>query len=488
MDDLKERAVRGGFAKLCAAAVKFGLRIAYIAVLSRILSPEDYGIVGMVTIIIGIISILTNAWLSSGSVQQATIDDRQLSTLFWTYLAFGAALCLVCVVIAPALADFYHEPRLISVTAVLGLSCLFTTAGVQHFAILQRQMRYVAISLIEVVSLLVSIVAGAAVAVAGFGYWALIVTTITLPAFNSVCLWLVTRWVPGRPDRTAAILPTLGFGGLITLNMLVVYIAYNLDKMLIGRVWGAEPLGIYGRAYQIASIPSEDVTAAVTGVAFSALSRLQDDPPRFRTAFLRSYLLVISITMPVALFLAIYADDIVRVLLGPQWGGSAETLRLLSPTVVIFAIINPLGWLMFSAGLVTRSLCISLVIAPLVITAYFIGLPYGPNGVALAFSIAMTLWLLPHLMWSLRGTIVSLTDLVRSASRSVLAAGAAAMIALCVQLYWGGLPSPILNLLLGAAIMGAIYIGLLLFVLGQKELYVDLLRDLRKPPGQVQPV
>ena len=481
MDDLKERTVRGGFAKLIGQAANFFLRLAFIAVLARFLSPEDFGLIGMVTVVTGLSSILTNAWLSAGSVQQDAIDDGQLSTLFWIYLSFGAILCLVCVAAAPLLVAFYHEPRLYWVTAILGLSCLFTTAGVQHFAILQRQLRYVALAAAETVALFASIVVGTGMAIAGFGYWALVAATLVAPACSTVCLWLASGWIPGRPQRIAGIRSTVGFGGTITFNILVVYIAYNLDKVLLGRFWGADALGIYGRAYQLATIPPENINGAIGGVAFSALSRLRDDAVRFKRYFLKGYSLVMSIGFPITAFCALYANDIILIVLGPKWSEAAEIFRLLTPTVLVFGIINPLGWLMFSLGLVGRSARISLVLAPLVIGAYVIGLPHGPTGVATAFSAAMLLWLMPHVMWCVHGTPISVRDLTLAVGRPFLATAFAALFAYAAQVYWADLSYALLRVAAGGSVMLAAYLFALMFVLGQKEAYLDLLRGLRGP-------
>ena len=121
---------------------------------------------------------------------------------------------------------------------------------------------------------------------------------------------------------------------------------------MIGRFWGADAIGIYGRAYQIINIPTDNLNSAVGEVAFSALSRLKDDPVRFRSYFLKGFSLVLGLTLPVTIACALFADDMVFVLLGPKWKDAATIVRLLAPTITIFAIINPLGWLVFSLGLV----------------------------------------------------------------------------------------------------------------------------------------
>ena len=210
------------------------------------------------------------------------------------------------------------------------------------------------------------------------------------------------------------------------------------------------------------------LNSAVGGVAFSALSRLQDDPVRLRSYFLKGYSLVISMTIPITIFCALFADDIILVVLGPKWTEAALIFRLLTPTILIFGIINPVAWLLLSIGLQVRSLKIGLVIAPLVIAAYIIGLPYGPSGVAFAYSAAMSLWLVPHVVWCLHGTMISPWDVLLAAGRPMLAGTVAGALALGAHFYFGQLESPFLRLLLGGSIMLGTYYWMLLVVMGQK--------------------
>ena len=146
------------------------------------------------------------------------------------------------------------------------------------------------------------------------------------------------------------------FGGTITLNGLVVYIASNFEKILLGRFWGVDAIGIYGRAYQLITIPTDNLNSAVGEVAFSALSRLQHDPIRLKSYFLKGYSLVLALTLPITFACALFADDMVFVLLGPKWKDAAPIFRLLAPTVLVFAIANPLSWLVSSLGWVGRNL------------------------------------------------------------------------------------------------------------------------------------
>src|SRR5439155_8460114 len=129
--------------------------------------------------------------------------------------------------------------------------------------------------------------------------------------------------------------------------------------------------------------------------AFSALSRLQNDPHRLKSYFLKGYSLVLALTLPITIACALFADDLVLVVLGPKWTAAAPIFRLLAPTILTFAIVNPLGWLISSLGMAARGLRMALVIAPIMIAGYIVGLPYGPKGVAFAYSTVMLLWVIP---------------------------------------------------------------------------------------------
>jgi PST family polysaccharide transporter len=486
MLDIKRKVVRGGLAKLCGQAANSALRLGFLAVLARVLNPEDFGLVAMVTFVTAILDLFTTAGLSSAAIQRLTITEEQISTLFWINILVGIFLALLCVAIAPVLVAFYHEPRLFWVTVAMGAGFLFSAAGVQHNALLQRQLNYISLTVIEIVSQLSSICVGFGLAFAGFSYWALVAAAVTLPAATTVCMWMVTGWVPGRPRWDREIHSLLRFGGTVVLNGAVVYIAYNFDKLLIGRVWGPQALGYYGTATQLINVPTANLNKAVGGVAFSALSRLQDDLARHRNYFLKGYTLVVSMTLPITVFGAVFAEDVILAVLGPKWTDAIPIFRLLTPTILVFGMIDPTAWLLFASGRQIRSLKIALVIAVLVITAYFIGLPYGPKGVAFAFSATMVIWLVPHVIWVVHGTTISAWALFRVAGRPLLSAAAAGAIAFVAQLYFGE-QSPFMRLVLEGGIMVVSYLGILLFIMGQKDFYFELLKALGTsyslPPG-----
>jgi PST family polysaccharide transporter len=479
MENLKAKIIRGGLARLCAQGVSFILRLASLMILARLLSPRDFGLVGMVTAFTGVLTLFRDFGLSSAAVQRTTVTDEQISTLFWINMLLGAALALITLAIAPAIAAFYHEPALFAVTAVLAAGFLFNAAGIQHSALLQREMRFTALAVINVVSLTVGIAIAIYGAKVGYGYWALVLMTVTPPIISTLGFWLTTGWIPGVPRERAGIRSMMHFGGSLTLIGLLGYIANNADKVMIGRFWGVDAIGIYGRAYQIVSIPTDNLNSAIGEVAFSALSRLQNQPVHFRSYFLKGFSLVLGLTLPVTIACGLFADDIVSVFLGPRWNEAATMVRLLAPTIAIFAIINPLGWFLFSIGLVARGLKVAPVLAAVMITAYAVALPYGPKAVAFAYSAALTVWVIPHIWLCVHGTVISVRDILLAVSRPLASGILAGGLAFGVRLIGGSLVSPLPRLVLESSVLLITFFGVLLFVAGQKSLYLDLLRGLR---------
>jgi len=480
MKDVGKRVIRGGLVKVCAQAASFILRIASLMVLARLLDPKDFGLVGMVAAFTGVLNLFRDFGLSAASVQRMDVTDEQVSTLFWINVLVGVFLGLLLMAMAPVVVAFYHEPHLLWVTITLATAFIFNGAGVQHTALLERQMRFAALATIDVLSLVVSTFIGISMAVVGFGYWALVAATVSSPLFTSLCLWRTTGWVPRRPRLQVGLHSMMRFGGTFTLTNIIVYIAYNLEKVLLGRFWGASAVGVYGRAYQLVNLPTDNLNSAVWGVAFSGLSRVRNDPNRFKSYFLKGYALVLALTLPITIGAALFAHDLIFLLLGPKWKDAVDIFRLLTPTMFVFALINPLSWLIYSLGMVGRGLKLVLVMAPLVIGGYAIGLPYGPKGVAFGYSAVMMLWAVPCLAWSVHGTVISLRDIMLTISRPLLSSVVAVVLAFGVQFFYGQSLSPLPRLLLGVSVLLGAYVGMLFYVMGQKAVYWDLLRGLRK--------
>jgi len=474
MKDLRDKAIRGALARLCTQAGSFLLRIGSLAIMARLLDPQDFGLIGMVTAFTGVLSLFRDFGLSAATIQHVNVTEEQKSTLFWINLLVGFLLTLLATSLASVVATFYREPRLFWVTTVVATGFVFNAAGIQHSALLQREMRFTTLSVIDISSWLISTVVGIAAAKAGYGYWALVVATVTLPLTSTTACWFATAWVPGPPRRRTGIRSLLRFGGTVTLSGVVLYIASNFEKVLLGRFWGADAIGLYGRAYQLSRIPTDSLNGAIGEVAFSALARLQGEPAILKAYFLKGYSLILALTLPATFACGLFADDMITVILGPKWHAAAPLFRLLAPTILVFAIANPLSWLLSATGQVGRGLKMTLVIAPLMIAGDLIGIPYGPTGVAFTYSAVMVLWIVPVILWSVHGTVIAFRDVLLTVSHPLVSAIVGGAFALAVRAAFGH-PS-LLRLLLEGATMSAVYVGMLLWVMGQKRFYVDFMR------------
>jgi PST family polysaccharide transporter len=477
--DLRRRALRGGLTRLTAQAALFVLRVGSIMVLARLLEPADFGLVNMATVVTGFLGLFRDAGLPMVTVQRQTISDAEVSSLFWVNLLIGATLTAFSIAAAPLLAAFYHEPRLLWVAVAIGSGLLFGAVGVQHTAILQRRMRFTALVVVEVVANIAAVIVGVSLALRGFGYWALVGMLIALPIGSTVGAWICSGWRPQLPSRTVQLAPMIRFGGLLTLNGFVMYIAYNTDKLLLGRFAGAESLGLYGRAYQLVSVPTEILYQAVGGVAQSVLSRLQSDAQRMASYFLKGYAVFLAMAIPITAASGLFAGDIIQVLLGPKWSATAPILRALSPTVVAFAVLHPVGWLLYATGQVERSVKIAFAIAALLVVAFVAGLPFGPVGVAVAFSVGLTTMTVPVVMWGLRGSVVAPRRMAEAATPATVAALLAAAITLPLMAWLASPLPPLVRLLCEGSLFAASYVFCLFYPLRQRVFFAGLLQDLR---------
>ena len=473
--ELARKTARGALTSIAGQGANFALRIVSMVAIARLVTPEHFGLVGMVTAFTGLLSLCRDAGLSAATVQRETISEELVSALFWINLAIGVVLALLAAVAAPLLAFFYGDARLFWITIALASGFVFNGAMAQHRALLQRRMRFGILSALDILALVVSIGLGIGMALAGLGYWALVGMAVSQPMINFIGVWMACEWKPGPPRSAFGIGSMLHYGGVITLNSLVMYVAYNADKVLLGRLFGPEVLGLYGRAYQLVSLPTENLHTTLSWVMFPALARVQNDPSRLRSFFLKGYGLFLSIVTPVTVTCGLFAEEIVRVFLGPQWGEAVPVFRLLAPTILAFSLINPMGHLMQACGHAVRSLKVAFLIAPVVVMGYVLGLSHGPEGVAFGFSASMLLLVGPVVYWARQGTLITMTDIVRAVVPPCVSTltGAAAAAAV-------GQALPTADAILRLAILPAIlfltHVLVLAFCFGQKAMYIDLWR------------
>ena len=275
-------------------------------VLARILTPRDFGLIAMVAAVTRFILVFKDLGLSMATVQKAEINHGQISTLFWINIAISSALMLLTMALAPGVAWFYKEPRLAWVTLALASAFIFGGLTVQHQALLRRQMRFVTLATIDISSMAAGVATGVICGLAGLGYWSLVLMQLVTPITMAAGVWIASGWRPGPPVRRSGVREMLAFGGYLTGFSVVNYFARNLDKILLGRFWGSQSVGIYTKAYFLLLLPLSQVTAPITAVVVPALSRLQNEPKRYRNYYLKAIKLIAYITAPLEAAIGIH--------------------------------------------------------------------------------------------------------------------------------------------------------------------------------------
>ena len=462
--ELGARAARGGAVTMVSQGLRFGLMILTTAVLGRLLTPQDYGLVGMVAIVMGFVALFKDLGLAAATIQREELTEREVSTLFWVSLGFSLAVALVTAAGAPLVAWFFAEPRLTAVTATYAAGFVFGGLAVQHEALLRRRMGFAALAGANLAALVVNAATTVALAWKGFGYWALVYGQLAHGLAYAGCLWAVCRWRPGRPGRLSEVRSLLAFGRDLTGFTVVNYFARNLDNLLIGRVWGAVQLGFYAKAYQLLLLPLDQVNEPITAVAVPALSRLNDDPERYRRAYLRLLEKVAMVTMPLMAFMIAASDWIVRVVLGPQWDETALIFMLLGISGLFQPVANTTGWLLISQGRGRHLAQWGLIGGSVSVAAIVAGLPWGPAGVALSYSLARVLVCDPLLYWWVgREGPVRALDFYRTIVPAA-AASVCVLAAVFALRRWAPFESPLSQLVAAALVAGAVALPVLLAI------------------------
>ncbi|GAB4531188.1 MAG: lipopolysaccharide biosynthesis protein [Pleurocapsa sp.] len=425
--ELKQRSIRGGAVTILAQASKFILQMGSTIVLARLLLPEDYGLIGMVTVTIGFAQLFKDLGLANATVQKSEINHQQVSTLFWINFVISCLTAAVVAALAPVVSWFYQEPRLIGITIALASIFIFGGLTVQHQALLRRQMYFTSLAKIEIASTFCGVLTAIIAASYGLGYWALVLMQIVTTAGNALGVWLVCSWRPGKPAKGAGIKSMLAFGGNLTGFNIVNYFSRNLDNILIGRYWGSQQLGLYAKAYQLVLLPIQQINTPITNVALPALSSLQNEPEQYRRYYYRAILLISTLGMPLTAFLFASADKAILLMLGEQWLDVVPIFRYLMPAAFNATIGVGIGWVYQSLNLVNRLFLWGIVSSAINVILFSIGIRWGAIGVAAAYGLSRPLFLIAGFAYCYQGTVLKLSELATILSRPTAASFGAAI-------------------------------------------------------------
>lgn len=398
---LRKLALSGAAWTGAATLVTVVLQFAQIAVLARLLSPEDFGLMALVTLVIGFTQVYADAGLGSAVVQRQNATPEERSSLFWLNIVVGIAIFPILLAAAPLVAMAYGQPRLDALISIAAISFLIAPAGQQLHLQLQKALRFDLLAAIDVGGALCGVGCSIALALKGFGVYSMVLGQLAGTFVRSAILLGIglRDWRPKLRLRRADLRGYVRFGTYQLLERTINYLGFNLDKLLIGSLVGVHGLGLYNIAYQLVMKPVQFVAPVVARVAFPLFAKVQEDDGRLRAGFLDCVRIVAFALFPVYAGIIVLAEPLTLLVLGEAWRETIPTIRILAILGFFYSIGNPVGALLLAKGRVEIGFYLNCWMIVLYAGAIAAGSLYGVNGVAAGLVIATALGLFPIGFW-----------------------------------------------------------------------------------------
>jgi O-antigen/teichoic acid export membrane protein/glycosyltransferase involved in cell wall biosynthesis len=419
---LRQLAVKGAGATLFSSGVGLAIQVASTVVLARLLTPADFGLVTMVTTFSLLLVNFGFNGMTEAIVQREEMDEDLASTLFWINLVGGIVLTAAFAAAGSLLARFYHDALVQQVAVGISFTILATSVSTVHLALLKRAMHFSALSVNDIVGRLISVATAIALGWAGWGYWALVGGAIILPVSTSVGAFILCPWLPRSPKDTAGLGSTLKFAMNTYGNFAVNYLSRNTDNLLVGWRFDAQSLGFYKKAYDLFALSAGQLVSSMTVVVVGTLSRVRKDMAQYQRYLVATLGVMAFVGMGLSAGLTLVGKDIIRVLLGPRWIPAGQIFTYFGPGVGAMILYGAHGWIHLSIGRADRWLRWGIFEFGVTVVLFLIGLPYGPAGIAVAWTVSFWLLTLPAIWYAGRPISLPMGSVISAVWRYFMAA------------------------------------------------------------------
>jgi len=432
-----------------------------LAILAHLLNPNDFGLLGMITVYFGFALMFGELGVSAALIQSQKVNQEHYSSAFWVNLLAGIILSLIFLLSAPLIAGFYNKPVLIDLIRVISISCFISSFSIVQSAILRKEMNFKAIALAESAAILVAGIIGIFAALNNKGVWSLVFHFMSFIFIKSLLLWVFSSWRPKFIFSQQAIRDIFSFSMNMTGLNIVEYFARNVDYLLIGKFLGAGALGLYTLAYKIMLYPLQNISNVIGGVMFPAFSKIQGDLEKVRANYLKMVKAIVLITFPLMLGMFVLAPEFIRTVFGIQWEQAVPLVRILSFCGMLQSIEATVGDIFRSQGRSDIHFRLQVVGTIIVSLCIMIGLKWGIKGVALLYALYNFIWV-PYLIF-ISNKLIKLPSkqMLKVISPGFLIAG---LIAGFLSLIKYFIIDSDLQILLLAGILGAILYFILLLI------------------------
>lgn len=377
VDSLKEKSINSFGWKLAQSVCTLGSSFVIQIILARILLPEDFGIVAITTVFMTLANTIIETGFSSSVIQKSEMDQKQLSSVFFANIILSFAVYMALFLIAPMVAMFYKEPVLASILRVQGLRVLFSALYSIQASLLNRRMEFKKIFISYLIGAIVQGIVGIAMALGGFGVWALVVSTIINYVVAGVIMIIFSRWMPSLYFSFKLIKSSISFSSKVLVVDVIQKVFYNVRSLAIGKVYSSAVLGLFNKGFQFPSTAMTVVDGSFVSVAFTSLSKLQNDKEKFLSA-LRSYVKIMTyLTTPLMFGMLMVAKPMVEVLLTSEWLSCVPYVQM----ICIIYLFKPLlikSQALNAIGRSDVSMCINTFGVILSVIFIVLSVPFSP--------------------------------------------------------------------------------------------------------------
>ena len=387
MATLRQRTVSGIGWTTIGSIGKQGVQFVISVVLARLLTPEDFGLLGMVLVFTGLALLINDLGFGAAIIQKKEIEEQHLSSVFWLNVVIGLLLAIIMILAAPWIASFYNEPQLEPVVRVMAIIFFVGAFGIVPKNIFSRQMQFRVLTIIDIVAVLIAGLVAIVMALSGFGVWSLVGQSMGFTLISVCLLWIFSKWRPLFKMQKWAIKELWPFSSNLLGSQLLNYGVRNVDYLLIGRFLGSDNLGVYTRAYTTMLLPISQVTTILGRVMFPALSRIQTNIPKVKEVYLYANRIIALLTMPLMLGLLVVARPFVLTLYGPKWEAVIPVLQVLCLIGLKQSLGTTVGWIYQSQDRTDLMFRWSIFAFAVTIISFFIGIRWGVIGVTIAYTV-----------------------------------------------------------------------------------------------------
>ncbi|WP_152267599.1 MOP flippase family protein [Agriterribacter humi] len=346
-------------------------------ILSRLLTPAEYGLLGMVTVAIGFLQVFKDIGLGSSIIQKQGITAEEQSTIFWLSIMIGLVLALMLVLTAPLIADFFNEPQLTLLIRVMSLNFLFSSMAIVPDALIQKAIDFKSYFYRNLGTTLLGGLLGIGLAFKGFGVWALVGQSLLTSFAGLIISFRMVQWRPQWIFNKTLLKSHLRFSLPLLGDSSINYWVRNIDNLLVGKFLGAVSLGIYNRAYGLMLLPLRQISSTISRVMFPSFALIQHDAALIWDQYCKMMSLVAMATFPLMAFLGVYAHEVILIVYGPGWMEVVPLLKILSFLGAVQSIATLAGPVYYAKGKTLLLFRVGLVSKTLMIAGIILGLVYG---------------------------------------------------------------------------------------------------------------